>query len=94
MTTEKPNNKAGLEHAIERALQTMDNEDPTSDQYAKVVDQLQKLHEMKTTESKPRVSAETALTIGANLLGILMIVGHERTHIVTSKALGFVLKLR
>lgn len=94
MTTQKPNNKAGLEKAIDRVLTEMDNETTDSEQYAAMVNQLQKLHEMKTTESKPRVSPETALTVGANLLGILMIVGHERTHIVTSKALGFVLKLR
>lgn len=94
MTTQKPSNKAGLEHAIERVLSEMDNETVDSDEYAKMVERLKALHEMKTVESKPRVSPETALTIGANLLGILMIVGHERTHIVTSKALGFVLKLR
>ena len=94
MTTQKPDNKAGLEKAIERVLSEMDNEMPESEKYAQMVSQLQKLHEMKTVESKPRVSPEAALTIGANLLGILMIVGHERTHIVTSKALGFVLKLR
>lgn len=94
MTTQKPDNKAGLDHAIERALQTMANEDPTSEAYAQVVSQLETLHKLKTEESKPRVSPEAVLTAGANLLGILMIVGHERTHIVTSKALGFVLKLR
>ena len=94
MTTQKPDNKAGLENAIERALQTMANEDPASEAYAQVVSQLETLHKLKTEESKPRVSAEAVLAAGANLLGILMIVGHERTHIVTSKALGFVLKLR
>lgn len=94
MTTQKPNNKAGLENAIERVLTEMGNETVDSEEYAKMVERLQKLHEMKTIESKPRVSPEAALTVGANLLGILMIVGHERTHIVTSKALGFVLKLR
>lgn len=94
MTTQKPNNKAALENAIERVLTEMGNETPDSEEYAKMVERLKTLHEMKTTESKPRISPDTALTAAANLLGILMIVGHERTHIVTSKALGFVLKLR
>jgi hypothetical protein len=32
--------------------------------------------------------------IAANLAGIALIVGHERMNVVTSKAIGFVLKLR
>lgn len=36
-----------------------------------------------------RPSTDTMLIVGANLLGILIIVGYERANVVTSKALGF-----
>lgn len=93
MYTQKPTEKTGLEKAIDRVLTEMDNETVESETYAAMVDQLIKLHAMKTTESRPRISPDTWATITANLAGILVIVGHERTHIVTSKALGFVKKL-
>lgn len=37
-----------------------------------------------------RPSTDTLLIVGANLLGILIIVGYERANVVSSKALGFV----
>ena len=39
-----------------------------------------------------RVSPDTMAIVAGNLLGIALIVGHERMNVVTSKALGFVLK--
>ena len=40
------------------------------------------------------LSMDTWAVIGANLAGIVVILGYERVNIVTSKALGFVSKLR
>jgi len=93
MTTQQPSDKTGLEKAIDNVLHEMDGVTADSDEFAKMNDQLVKLHAMKTNESRPRISPDTLATITANLAGILIIVGHERAHIVTSKALGFVRKL-
>jgi hypothetical protein len=64
-----------------------------SEEFEKMTDQLVKLHALKTNESRPRISPDVKATILANLAGIAIVVGHERTHIVTSKALGFIKKL-
>ncbi len=40
------------------------------------------------------LSMETWAVIAANLAGIVLILGYERVNIVTSKALGFVSKLK
>lgn len=47
-------------------------------------------------QNKPgwKVSPDTALVVAANLVGIVLILTFERTDIVTSKALGFILKGR
>lgn len=84
----------GLEEAIADLLSELKGHDTTSDEYAQTVKQLQKLHALKENERPSRVDPNTLLTVGANLAGILMIVGHERAHIVTSKAIQFVLKAR
>jgi hypothetical protein len=82
-----------LEENIERVLQDMKGEEPESDKYAAMADQLTKLYAIKNENRSRRVSPDTWATVAANLFGIGIIVGHERTHIVTSKAIGFIRKL-
>ena len=47
-------------------------------------------------ENKTKVvfSPDTLLIVGANLLGILLILNYEKLDIVSSKAVGFILKAR
>jgi hypothetical protein len=93
-TSKDPDEKSGLEEAIDTVLSEMAGVTTDSDEYAKMVDQLVKLYSLKDTDAKKRVSPDTLAMITGNLLGILVIVGHERAHVVTSKALSFVTKLR
>lgn len=90
----KPSSDSGLEKAIEQVYSEMQGYSADQDEFAAMVDQLVKLHAIKTDNNRPRVSPDTWATIAAHLVGITIIVGHERTHIVTSKALSFVQKLR
>lgn len=118
-----------INDAIKRLLDEMKLQECDSDEYAKMADQLIKLHkaqdtvysnwmkeheltlkrdELNTTREikereldikeeelnlKRSVSKETWAIIGANIAGILILIGYERANIVTSKALGFVKKL-
>lgn len=88
----KPPADPKLNKAIDDALESLLIRDPDSEQYAAVVDQLTKLYALKPKTEK--LSKDGMATIAANLFGILLIVGHERANVVTSKALGFVQKLR
>lgn len=45
-------------------------------------------------ENRNRVSLDTLMIVGGNLAGIVAILGFERFHVVTSKALSFVMKTR
>jgi hypothetical protein len=49
---------------------------------------------LKEFDRRWKVSPDTAALVLGNLIGILVIVGHERAHVVTSKALNFVMKAR
>lgn len=89
-----PTTPTELEKAITRVLESMDGVDVTSEEYAKMVAQLDKLHKMLPPKKEAKVSNDALIAVAGNLLGIVIILGFERAHIVTSKALGFVLKSR
>jgi hypothetical protein len=81
-----------LEAAISDAFTALTDVDKNTPEYASMVDQLTKLYALKESNSKRRVSPDTLAIVAGNIIGILMIVGHERANVVTSKALSFVMK--
>lgn len=88
-----PSEPTKLEETIETLLTHMQACEEDSEEYAKMADQLVKIYPLKQQDTAPAVSPDVMATVLGNLLGILVIVGHERAHIVTSKALMFVGKL-
>jgi hypothetical protein len=78
---------------VVRSKLTDDNVTP--EEFAKYLDQYIKLATLQAAGKRhTKVSADVAATVAANLAGILIIINHERAHVVTSKALAFVAKLR
>lgn len=92
MLRKQDNNSLELDEAINRVLSRMQYLEPDSEEYGTLVQRLDKLYSMKNSSSNNRISADAMITVGANLLGIILILGYERAHVVTSKALGFVVK--
>ena len=83
-----------LEKEIERVQLKLTNHQPDSDEYAKTLKQLTKLHAMQVENQPKRISKETILIVGANLAGIALIMIFEKSNILTSKAMSFVMKSR
>jgi len=79
-----------LDAEIHNLLLVMDGEDKDSEKYATMVDQMSKLYKLRQENG---ISMDTWATIGANLLGIIVILNHERAHVIASKSFGFVKKL-
>jgi hypothetical protein len=65
-----------------------------SQDYVKTVDTLTKLYALRTDQRSSKLSKDTLATIGANLVGIFMILKHERFHPITSRAMQFVVKAK
>lgn len=93
-----PVEKTGLEKAIDDLfveMASLTGDDPA---YAIMADQVEKLYKLKEVDQKVassrRVSPDTWATVIANVTGILMIVGHERANVVTSRALTLLQKLK
>jgi hypothetical protein len=89
--TTKPNN---LEMVINDALSSFGEVTIGTPEYTKKVDELTKLYKLKEMNSHGKVSADTLAIVAGNLLGIVMILSYERAHVITTKALGFVMKSR
>lgn len=94
MFTPKAPYQAKLEKAIDELLLDLATVNSDSEEYNTMIDQLAKLCALRDQTSRKRISSDTLVIVGGNLLGILLIVGHERANVVTSKALSFVLKPR
>ena len=95
MFTQKPPSEPnGLQKVFDALQDRLQKAQPDTEEYPKMVEQLSKLYKLKESDSPKRVDPNTALTVGGNLAGILLILQYERAHVITSKALSFVLKLR
>ena len=83
-----------LDEEIDRVLDWMRSEKPGSAEYTKMADNYKKLYEIKNGNRNDRIKPDTIATVGCNLIGIWLILNYEDLNIITSKALGFVLKGR
>lgn len=88
--------KSGLEKAIDTVFSEMAGVSCDSDEYAKMVDNVVKLYPLKEKDIPflKRLSPDTIALVVGNIIVAMLIVGHERAHVVTSKAGQYLLKLR
>lgn len=83
-----------FDEAINRVLAELKETDLDTEKYEARLAYLERLNKMRAEESSKRVSPDTKAVIVTNLLGILIIVGYERGHVLISKGLGFVLRTK
>jgi hypothetical protein len=84
-----------LDSEIDRAFSELKDSSVGSQEYVKTLDVLTKLYHLKENEKTQMVSKDTLAIVGANLLGILMILRYENVgNFISSRALGFVLRTK
>lgn len=86
--------KTPIDREIDILFFKLKGHEPDSDEYKHTLDRivvLQKLH--FETKRKP-ISYDTLAIVGANLAGIIMILKHEELNVVTTKAMGILLRAR
>lgn len=81
-----------LDEAIDAATAELATLKTTEPDYEKTLAKVKELYALKEKNSPKRVSPDTLAVVLGNLVGIIWITNHERIHVITSKALGFVLK--
>lgn len=77
---------------VNRVLNQMKEMNVDSKEYTEAVKNLSTLCEARSEKSSSHISADTIIMASANIIGIFAILYFEKWDVVTSKALGFVLK--
>lgn len=85
--------KSDLDVAIDEATNRVLTSDTEDDRKTHLTT-LERLHKLKNASRSQPISHDTLVMAGANLLGIGVIVGHERAHVIGSKALSLIMKMR
>ena len=90
----KKDKRTNLEKEIDDVLKEMELLDKDSTEYRSRVASLERLYKAKSLDTNRKISPDTAAIVAGNLLGIIVILTFEKANVITSKALGFVLKGR
>lgn len=77
--------------ALQAQLLTVDT---SSEQYPKLVEQLDKLYKIRGYEKPDKFSKDTMLAVGGNIVGIVLILSYEQVSVISSKAFGLLVKPR
>jgi hypothetical protein len=64
------------------------------DVYSEMADNTEKLYKAKATERTKKASPDTKWVVIGQFTGIAAILWHEKANVITTKALGFVMKGR
>lgn len=91
---EAPKYQRMLEDELERRIRRLPVGLDSSEEYAKDLAIIERLHGLMPQQKASSVSRETWVNAGTNLLGIFMIISYERFNVLNSKALGFVARTR
>lgn len=83
-----------LDAEIQAALEELASKDKNSEEYGSLLERISKLHKLKAEERPKPLSRDTALLVAANVFGIVWLTLYEREHVISSKALSFILKPR
>lgn len=83
-----------LELEIDKAIRELSNHAVGSQEYVKALECVVKLHRMKEEEKPSSVSKDTLFSIGANLVGILMVIRHEQVNVIFSRAMQMVFRIK
>jgi hypothetical protein len=81
-----------IDRAVEKLLAHMDTLDPNSAEYLTAVTNLKTLYESRSYKSESSIGRETWLLVGANILGIVIVIAWEQTAIIAKNAFSMILK--
>jgi len=86
--------RTNLEKEIDSLITYLGGIKPEDPEYLIVSENIERLYKAKAHERQRNISPDTMALVAGNLLGIAMILSHEKLNIITTKALGFVIKGR
>jgi hypothetical protein len=92
-TPKTPAEKTPLQEAIDSVLIDLQGYTAETEDHAKCVAQLTELYALKELDKPKSISPDTKAIVACNILVTALVIGHERTAVITTKAKDFWLKL-
>lgn len=87
--------KTTLKDLSDHAIDLADHLDPASDEYSRIIKNLETIEGMRADQRKyTRITPDAILGAGASLGGILAVLHYEQLHPVASKAFGLITKIK
>lgn len=90
--TKKKSNKESIEELIDSLTMSIGLEDPTSEDYKKMTENLKTLEEAKSKEDE--VSKDAMIGVLSNIGLALLILNYEKIGVITSKAFSLITKVK
>lgn len=84
--------KSIYDEPIDRLLSELATKNPGTDDFNKLLDQIDHLARLQDIEKSKRVKTDTIWIVAGNVVGILIIVAYEHGHVVASRGLTFIMK--
>ncbi|HAQ03016.1 TPA: hypothetical protein DCQ22_03950 [Candidatus Nomurabacteria bacterium] len=86
--------KRTITDEIDRIVKELEGMKPESPEYEAKVKQLKVLCEARSLKPDRLLNTDALIAGGINILGILLILNFEKLNVMSSKAIGFVMKGR
>jgi len=83
-----------MQKEIDSIVAKLSTMDPSSEEYKIAVVNLTVLTKAQTVMKSGKVSSDTKWIVLGNLIGVVIIVGYEHGHVLTSKAMNYLVKGR
>ena len=94
MKIQKKDKRSNFDKEIDSILQDLKTLDVTSEEYQQAVKNLETLCKAKSYEKDKSLDKNALLGVIGNLAGILAVLEFEKINVITTKALGFIIKPR
>lgn len=87
--------KRTIEELILEESAKLEKAEPSTDEYWAIYNRLEALIKLQGTAGpKFKISPDVLLTVGGNLLGILLVLNYEKLGYISSKAFSMIVKPR
>lgn len=77
---------------VDNVISKLSNMDPSSAEYTTAVQNLKTLMEARSKKPARLIEPEVVATVGGSFASVIAILFHERLNVITTKAIGFVIK--
>lgn len=85
---------SALDDELGHLYEELENEEVDTDRYHTLLKRVADIKDIQGKEKNIGVSKDTLLIVGANLVGILLVLNYEKAGVITSKAFGSIIKGR